>query len=71
MIKSNNLKKRYTRPELDIVEVDHEISIMMLTQPGDPPTVTQQVVPPSESSPVHATPPSYENDPFGGSSPSY
>jgi hypothetical protein len=70
MNKSNILKKRYSRPELDIVEVDHEISFIMMTSPPQDPN-TVQVVPPSESTPTHATPPSYENDPFGGSSPSY
>ncbi len=76
MLKQNIVtrKKKYTKPQLEATEIDYEISLVMMTGPpgggGDlPPAASEYNT--SSQSPVNANAPSYESDPFGGSSPDY
>ncbi|TLX75181.1 hypothetical protein E9993_09775 [Labilibacter sediminis] len=71
MKRINKNRKVYSKPVLEVIEVDSEISLVMATSPPVDPGAAQEVLPPSESSPIESSPPSFENDPFGGSSPDY
>ncbi len=69
-------KKIYSKPELEVVMVDHEISLVMMTSPppgdGDNlPTVNVENTINSNSSPVNNYSSSSDNNPFGSSSPEY
>ncbi len=63
-------KKIYSKPIAEVIEVDHEISLVMLTFPDDPPGSAQQESPTSDS-PLGGGSPTQQSDPFGGDSPSY
>lgn len=76
MKRINKNKRLYSKPQLDVIEVDHEISFIMMTEPiGDAgpldPFGASLVSPTSQSSPASVAASSLESDPFGGSSPSY
>ena len=71
-------KKIYSKPELEVVEVDHEISLVMMTKPGNmnPPPSSPSAM--QNSSPLEGTSapgdsyqPTSEQDVFGGSSVNY
>ena len=66
-------KKVYSRPELEVVSVDHEISMVMMTDlPFDPNASAIETTNNSElSRPVNVYQSSSDNNPFGDSSPNY
>ncbi len=69
-------KKKYSKPELEVVAVDHEISLVMMTSPppGDDQNLPSSTVMQSNSanvSPVNNYSSSSENNPFGSTSPDY
>lgn len=65
-------KKKYTKPQVEKMDIDHEISLVMMTggPPGDP-TMTIERSGGVKSQSGNAVPPSGQNDPFGGSTPDY
>ena len=70
-MKNKKSKKIYSAPSLEVVNVDHEISlIMMTTPPGDPPGSSALEVNPGSGSPKGRAP-SESNNPFGTDSPQY
>lgn len=72
MKRINKNKKTYSKPHLDVIEVDHEISFIMMTSPPlDPPLSAFSVSPSAPASAPSSASPLLENDPFGGSSPDY
>ena len=68
-------KKIYSKPQLEVVDVDYEISLVMMTGPPDDggggplPTSVREITPPS--GPIMSSPPSSGSSPFGGESPDY
>ncbi len=61
-------KKAYTKPRIEINEIDNEISLVMMTDEYTPPDKpgppsASQVAPESESSPTQLN--SFEDNPFG------
>ncbi|WP_430934313.1 hypothetical protein [Saccharicrinis sp. 156] len=65
-------KKIYSKPQLEIIDVDHEISLMMVSD-GDPPPppIVGGVNSTSSPSPLKSTAPSAVSNPFGSSTPDY
>jgi hypothetical protein len=41
-IKTNNQKRAYNAPKVEQVKLDHEISMVMMSYPGDPNTMPTQ-----------------------------
>ncbi len=73
MKKVKGQKKIYSKPELEVVTVDHEISLVMASVPDsdiDPFSAAPETTIES-ASPVQTYTSSSENDPFGSSSPDY
>ncbi len=73
-------KKVYSKPELEVVKVDHEISLVMMTNPpsdedtsgsGDWTSGTSATIEMGASSPVSTFNTTDTNNPFGTSSPNY
>ncbi len=70
-------KKVYSKPELEVVKVDHEISLVMMTNPPADETVdpwasaSGSSVEINSSSPVSTFNTNDTNNPFGTSSPNY
>ncbi len=63
-------KKIYIKPQLEATEIDYEISLVMMTSPPPGPGSAMESQSTSQT-PVQTNAPSYESDPFGGSSPDY
>ncbi len=68
-------KKVYTKPELEMVKVDHEISLVMMTNPPldpDPEDVFgSTTVETGVSAPISTFKSTETSNPFGTSSPNY
>ncbi|MCW3785914.1 hypothetical protein [Plebeiibacterium sediminum] len=69
-------KKIYSKPELEVVAVDHEISLVMMTSPPpgegeNLPTVNVENTLNSSNNPVNNYSSSSDSYPFGSNSPEY
>ncbi len=66
-------KKIYSKPLLEVIVVDHEISLVMESPPGGPDPVewSAQQSDPANSGPAQVSSTSADSDPFGGSAPQY
>lgn len=68
-------KKIYSKPLLEVIAVDHEISLVMESMPPgseDPGGVfSAQQIDPANSGPAQVSSTSADSDPFGGSTPQY
>lgn len=64
-------KKIYSKPLLEVIQLDHEISLVMMTGPPDlDPIFSAKQISPS-SGPAQVSSTSADSDPFGGSAPQY
>ncbi len=63
-------KKIYSKPLLEVIAVDHEISLVMASVPELDPIFSAKQISPS-SGPAQVSSTSEDSDPFGGSAPQY
>ncbi len=72
MKKKDLIKKEYNKPAVEVVEVDHEISLVMMTGPPSDDDIPEfEAAKGVEKGPMQASSPSSVLNPFGGSSPDY
>ncbi len=65
-------KNTYSKPLLEVIKVDHEISLVMASVPSDDDdNLPTAAAPTSTPRPTQIAPTSVENNPFGGNSPNY
>ncbi|WP_075591548.1 hypothetical protein [Labilibacter marinus] len=72
MEKRIHKKRKYSRPQLEVIDVDHEISMVMMTRADNPPGLGGLSIEESqESGPASSYSSSDDSNPFGGNSPDY
>ena len=72
-MKDNKLKRTYSAPQLEVIDVDHEISLVMASIPDSDikPFEAAPETNPLESGPASTFSSSSESTPFGSSAPEY